>query len=328
MHIGRMAYPFVAALVVLCSALAAGSCDGWILDRPIIAYVGYLDAETDAPFQRFKDALRRGEPELFRRARIEYITGSDTDDASLTRTVRAAAQRRPTVLVAPTGTSAQIAARVAGPTPVVFAGYLNPVRAGIVKSMRVPGGHITGVSQEDWLDGKRLEILHDAFPSIRSVAVLTDRSWAEHYNGPARITADAQRLGIRATVLLAQTQEDVDELMSAPAAALFDAWYVPPTYVAWLSEAQIIRHLQRLEVPGVFGTTRDVASGGHIGYEQDTSFVWPTVARLVARVAAGEDAGSIPVERPRRYLLAVRANAQDRFGLISAQVVRRADLVY
>jgi putative ABC transport system substrate-binding protein len=46
---------------------------------------------------------------------------------------------------------------------------------GLVKSMARPGGNLTGVSIiATELDSKRLEILHEAAPSVRRVGVLYD----------------------------------------------------------------------------------------------------------------------------------------------------------
>jgi putative tryptophan/tyrosine transport system substrate-binding protein len=321
-------------LVLLCIGLAgfAAGCGPLETEtRPkpvVIAYIGYLQPDTDESFGRFSKALKETEPGLFSRARIEYVKGSDSDEQALAAAITQAAQRKPAALVAPTGTSAQIASRVAQSTPIVFASFYDPVKAGFAKSMRTPGGNVTGVSQADWLDGKRLEILQTAFPAARRIAVLGDRNWAAHYDGQARIASEAQRLGLDAKVLLADTLEEVEHIMNAPAAESFDAWYVPPTYVAYIAEQSIIDSLRRLGVPGMFGTVGEVVRGGDMAYVQDTAFVWPAVARLVARVVSGEAAGTIPIESPRRYLLVVRADARDKTGPISARTVRQADLVY
>lgn len=330
MAIDRKSCPSVLLLMGL-AAFAAGCGPREADTRPksvVIAYIGYLEPSTDESFGRFSKALEETEPGLFSRTRIEYVKGSDSNEQALVAAIAQAAQRRPSVMVAPTGTSAQLASRVAPSIPVIFASFYDPVKAGIAKSMRTPGGNVTGVSQADWLDGKRLEILQTAFPAARRIAVLGDRLWAAHYDARARIAAEAQRLGLVAQVLLADTPEEVEQIMEASAAESFDAWYVPPTYVAYLAEESIIASLRRLRVPGMFGTVREVIKGGDIAYVQDTAFVWPAVAKLVARVASGEPAGTIPIESPRRYLLVVRADARDRTGPISARVVRQADLVY
>ncbi|CAN5365552.1 hypothetical protein BH11PSE9_BH11PSE9_33840 [soil metagenome] len=324
----RLASLLVWGLTIVAASAALTTDSSLRTNRQVVTYIGHLTAETDKPYARFLAAFDITQPGLRRVVQFEYVIAPDDDEAGLADKIKAAASHRPAVLVAPTGNTARIARRVAADTPVVFASFLDPVRSGIAGSMRLPGGHVAGVSLADWLDGKRLEILRDAFPHVRTVAVLTDKSWAEHYDGEARIVADARRLGLDATVLYADATADVDRIMSAVESLRFDAWYVLPTYVAYLAESNIAAHLRRMGKPSIFCTTTEVASGGDIGYAQDESFVWSTVAELVARVVAGEDPGTIPVERPRRYVLAVRVSPEARHPPIAPSVVRRADFVY
>ena len=72
------------------------------------------------------------------------------------------------------GTPAARAAKNATATiPIVFAGASDPVGTGIVSSLAQPGGNITGLSlMVPDLDGKRLELLKEAFPKVARVAFL------------------------------------------------------------------------------------------------------------------------------------------------------------
>ena len=71
-----------------------------------------------------------------------------------------------------------LAAKKASTTiPIVFGAAADPVGTGIVSSLARPGGNITGVSAiaQD-LDGKRLELLKEAFPKVARVAFLWESS--------------------------------------------------------------------------------------------------------------------------------------------------------
>ena len=67
-----------------------------------------------------------------------------------------------------------LAAKKSSPTiPIVFTIAGDPVGTGLVSSLAQPGGNITGLSvMAPDLDGKRLEILKEAFPKIVRVAFL------------------------------------------------------------------------------------------------------------------------------------------------------------
>ena len=59
--------------------------------------------------------------------------------------------------------------------PVLFAQSGDPVVLGLVKSLAQPGGNVTGttfLSLE--LAGKKVELLKDIFPKLRTLAVLSN----------------------------------------------------------------------------------------------------------------------------------------------------------
>ena len=72
------------------------------------------------------------------------------------------------------GTPVTTALRRAAPTtPVVFVNVADPVSTGLVSSLALPGGHITGFTNYQFsMGGKWLEILKEISPSITRVAVI------------------------------------------------------------------------------------------------------------------------------------------------------------
>jgi ABC-type uncharacterized transport system substrate-binding protein len=73
---------------------------------------------------------------------------------------------------------AVLAAKKASPTiPIVFGAASDPVGSGFVSSLARPSGNITGLSvMSPELDGKRLELLKEAFPKVSRVAFLWQSS--------------------------------------------------------------------------------------------------------------------------------------------------------
>ena len=70
--------------------------------------------------------------------------------------------------------SAVLAAKNATRTiPIVFAAVQDPVASGLVDSLAMPGGNVTGLSMlAPELGGKRLELLKEVVPRITRVAFL------------------------------------------------------------------------------------------------------------------------------------------------------------
>ena len=107
------------------------------------------------------------------------------------------------------GTEAIRAAKKAASTiPIVMAISSDPLGSGLVESLARPGGNVTGLSiMSPELSGKRAELLKEAFPKIRRLAVL----WYTASNAAFRETqAAAQTLGFKILSLGVRGPEDFD----------------------------------------------------------------------------------------------------------------------
>jgi putative ABC transport system substrate-binding protein len=198
-----------------------------------------------------------------------------------------------------------------------------------VRSLSRPGNHTTGVWLDDDLHAKRLEVLLDAFPRVRAIGVIVDRSWLGSINVQAQLLEPAAVMGLRVQFFIADEPGELATVLTGASAAAMDAWYVPATYIAYRAEAQIIGRMSNLGRPAIHATTHEVQEGGALmAYALDTSYAFDALATLVARIAAGEDAGDIPVQRPRRHTLAIRVHGVATDMRAAPSIVRRADILY
>jgi putative ABC transport system substrate-binding protein len=295
--------------------------------RNLAYYLGAQTAETDPGFERFVQALGTHRVPLPKNFELRYLSGPLNDARALEGLIMGAAANRPLLLIAPTFRMAAVAHRLVPQTPLVFATYPDPLASGLVASVSNRAVPITGLSLFDALDAKRLEILQLGFPSMRKLAVLADGSWIKD-RGKLVAILGKQRFGVPTTIFQADSPADVVALLDAPQSRDYDAWYIPPSFIAQRARDEIIFGLRNLGKPAIHSTSDEVNRGALMAYEQDVSFRHQALADLVARVLAGEDARHIPIERPRRYVLAVRADADAlRMGM-SPAMVRQADLVY
>jgi putative tryptophan/tyrosine transport system substrate-binding protein len=306
-----------------------GRQDAVISAAPVVvAFVGQLEAAADPSWPRFRSALVRAWPAGEVPPTLVYHSGGAGMSDQLVSTLRAAAAQRPAVLVLPTGELAATAKALAVDVPVVFASFSNPLAEGVVASLRTPGRQTTGVWLADTVAVKRLQLLKEAFPHVRTVAVLGDKAWFAAF-GDTTMTEDVQStLGLHLFARVAETPQALDLLMSSPEAADCDAWYIPPSYIAYLAEAKIIAALKRLRLPAMHSSDGEIDQGALAAYSQDERFAYDALADLARRVALGEDAGSIPVQRPYRYTLSVRIEPDAPWARIEPSVVRRADRVH
>jgi ABC-type uncharacterized transport system, periplasmic component len=98
-----------------------------------------------------------------------------------------------------TSGSANLPAKKASATiPIVFAGSADPVGTGFVSSLGRPGGNITGLSNmAPDLDGKRLELLKEAFPKVARVTLLWQPSGSRGNLPLTEMEAAANALGLK-----------------------------------------------------------------------------------------------------------------------------------
>src|SRR5215207_7525105 len=135
--------------------------------------LGFL--RNGSPPQTFVEGLRQGMRELGyvegQNIRIEYGLA-----ASAAELPAAAAElvRLNVDLIIASGTPPTVAAKNATSTiPIVFVASIDPVAAGVVRSLAKPGANITGFAgiHADVM-GKKLELLKELVPGVSRVAVM------------------------------------------------------------------------------------------------------------------------------------------------------------
>ncbi|WP_162250718.1 ABC transporter substrate binding protein [Pelomonas sp. Root1217] len=292
----------------------------------LVIYLGRETVTDDPRFEAFTHSLERLPADLRNRVRLKHVAALP-EMTRLEEAVSEAIQMRPAVIVAPSTATAKAVRDKSAPIPVLFSSFTDPVRSRVVDSMGQRTEPFTGVWMEDDLDGKRLEFLRDAYPQIRTVAVLMDRPWESNCNAMSRLPRVANSLGLDITVLLADDAEEVQRVLDDPQAAKFDAWYLAPSGMATLHAETVLARLRAWGKPVIVGRTQYVVDGAPISYMVDIDFRWPAMVELLTRVLRGEAPGSIPIQRPYRIVLAVRPTPAKGFPPPSAQVVRQADLV-
>jgi putative ABC transport system substrate-binding protein len=74
--------------------------------------------------------------------------------------------------------------------PIVFVGVIDPIGAGLIKSLARPGANITGFAAFEYaVAAKWLELLKEIAPNVKRVAVLRDSTTASGIGQFAAIQA-------------------------------------------------------------------------------------------------------------------------------------------
>ena len=208
--------------------------------------------------------------------------------------------------------------------PIVFTLVGDPVGAGIVSSLAMPGANVTGVSSlQTELVAKRLQVLTTLAPAVRRV-------WLIYYGVDLSATAmvvkareAAQRMKLEVIprgVLDGSEMTRVLREVRAGDAVLAPEGSNPELVIAIIEQSLASRF------PVLFGTALWVGYGGLVSYGPDYSAQGVQAAGLVAKILRGARPQDLPVEGAEKIDLAVNLKTADLFGLaVPRKILLRAD---
>jgi putative tryptophan/tyrosine transport system substrate-binding protein len=213
--------------------------------------------------------------------------------------------------------------------PIVAAVMPDPVGAGLVASLARPGGNTTGLSdQVAELAEKEIEILKEALPHVRRVAIL----WHEGNPG-AQLTFDqtrtaTQRMGLVTQIIGITEAEQLDDAIARAAQQRADALVVVHDILTVTHRARIAEAALQHRLPTICGSSPFVDAGGLIAYAPNLPGLFHRSAVFVDRILRGAKPADIPVEQPTRFELRMNLRTAKALGLtIPPSLLARADQV-
>jgi putative ABC transport system substrate-binding protein len=157
--------------------------------------------------------------------------------------------------------------------PVVFVSVIDPVGAGYVQSLALPGGNISGFSTfEPEIGGKWLELLKEIAPGLSRVAGILDPGFKGFAGVWGAIENMAPRFGLEVKNL--HFQAPTDDLKSAVARFAQEprgGLIVIPTALNAVQRNRIISSAARSGLPAMYAFRFYATDGGLMSYGIDTS---------------------------------------------------------
>ena len=237
------------------------------------------------------------------------------------------ARARVDVLFAPGHDIAQVAKRVAPGLPVVSAGSEDPVLSGLVASLSRPGGNITGVTYMSPEHApKRLEILKDAVPGLRRVAVVWDPGHADTYY--VELEKAARAIGIELRSIVVRSDADLDRLAGALKAGDAQAVFIVPGRLTNFQGRKIAAAALAAGLPAMGAYAAQAQAGCLLAYGADLPELLRRAAAQTDQILRGAKAGDLPVQQASRFLLVVNLKTARALGImLPSSILLRADEV-
>ncbi|HVJ72989.1 MAG TPA: ABC transporter substrate-binding protein [Casimicrobiaceae bacterium] len=321
------------ALVGVASATLLVAAPGVHAQSPgPLRRIGFLSGgyvATRAPREAFVDELAKHGWVAGRNLAIEirYAEGRyDRLPALADELVRANVE----LIAAGPAPAAVVAKRATSTIPIVMLTVGDPVGLGLVASLARPGGNVTGTSFDVSFDvfRKQLELLREAVPGVRRVAVLVNPANPGLKLALDAIRTSASSLGLSAVPVEARGPDDFDAAFAQIAGARFGAVLMVTEAVFNAHVAQLVSLAERHRLPTIYGVRSYVEAGGLLAYGASLENGFRRSAVFVDRILRGAKPADLPVEQPSQYELAVNLKTARALGLtLPPTLLSRADVV-
>ena len=293
--------------------------------------IGFLGAATASVWTRWTAAFVDRLHELGwiegRTVAIEFRWAEGR--ASYFSEIAAEFTRRKVDAIFTAGSGPVVAAKqVTSVIPIVFALAVDPVGAGLVPSLARPGGNVTGLSvQSSDLAGKRLELLRECVPSVRTLAILANVGNPGAVLEMGEATAAARALSFDVLPLQIRRAEDI-----APAIAALngraDALYVGIDPLLNANQDRICGLALDARIPTVFGSRSHLEVGGLMSYGANFPDLFRRAAEIIDKILRGARPADIPVEQASKFDFVINLVTAKALGLeIPPILLARADEV-
>jgi len=210
--------------------------------------------------------------------------------------------------------------------PIVMTGMNDPVGAGVVASLRRPGGNVTGLSlMAAQLSGKRLEILKQVVHGISRLAVLWNNSIPILSTTIREIEDAARTLGLHLIPVPVHQADDLENAFEFAIREYADALIVVAGSLTFAYRSHITQLAAKSSLPTMYELRAFAEIGGLMSYGADSGYNLRRAAYYVDRILKGASPADLPIEQPMHFDFVVNLKTAQTLGLtIPHQVLLQA----
>ena len=317
---------FATVLAILLSTYPATA------QEPAKVYrIGFLMSASVATAPAFVKAFRKGLRDL------GYVEGRDIRiewrwaEGKRKRLPALAADlvRQKVEIIVCTGAGAPAAMKATRTIPIVVAVADDYVARGWAKTLRRPGGNLTGLStQALGLMGKQLQLLKETVPNLSRVAILHPPK----HPGLAGIIRQAMEaaptLGLDIVAIPVKGAADVPAAFRRMKSADVDGIVVLRSGFFLRMRGRTTTLAREAGLPTLFGHRVEVAAGGLMAYGADTKALFYGAASYVDKILKGADPAELPISQATKFDLTVNLKTAKALGVtFPPSILLRADKV-
>ena len=178
------------------------------------------------------------------------------------------------------------------------------------------------------LNGKRLELLKEAFPNILRVGFLTRIGTASGEQRFDEAKTAAKALGLQLQYIGAKGADDLENAFDMAKRAGTQALLAHPSTFVGTNRTRIIDLSIKNRLPVIYGSGEFAEAGALMSYGPDIVDNYRRAGTYVDKILKGAKPADLPVEQPTKFELVINLKTAKQMGvIIPPNVLARADRV-
>ena len=303
--------------------LVGGTAVGWPLtarsQQSVVPLIGLLGSATASNWTPYVRAFHQG---LRDAGYVEGVNVSiearwaNSQYEQLPALVTELIQRKVAVIAAFSTPAARAAKAATTTVPIVFTTNRDPVQVGLVTSLSRPGGNITGSTDLDLeLTSKLVELMHDAVPSAKIIALLVDPTNFNPDTLLESLQAATHMFDLQLQVLNASTERDLDMVFETLRQLRADGLVVVEDVFFTTQSRQLAALAIRHAVPAIFQEREFAVAGGLMSYTGSVPDEYRQAGVYTGRVLKGEKPADLPIVQVTKFELVINLKTAKALGL-------------
>ena len=298
-----------------------------------MALVGFLMKRSGGGMGQRQGAFLQGLRDLgyVEGKNIEIVYRSaDGRPERLPEMVAEMIDRKVDVIVTLGGGPVEEAMKATSTIPIVVAVAGDFIATGLAKSLRRPGGNVTGQStMAHNLMGKQLQLLKEVVPTLSRVAIIRFKGSGSHSAFVRQAKAAAPILNLEIIAIDVGASTDLPGAFRQMKTEGVDGVLVLRSGFLIRMKAPLNALAQKAGLPTMFGHRQEVESGGLMAYGADTVALFYGAAAYVDQILRGANPAEMPVAQATRLLFYVNLKTAKALGItVPPSILLRADKVF
>jgi ABC-type uncharacterized transport system substrate-binding protein len=229
------------------------------------------------------------------------------------------------------GTQTAREARAATDTiPIILAGGLDPVKAGLATNLRRPDRNVTGfTTQVIDLTSKLFEILGDLVPGLTSIAIVNPKGAGAPFRDAEKAAAQSLNVRLKYFEIDGPEAPQIDRIVGQAVANKVQGLVVRGSPFFSTPQRKVIAdRVAAHRIPAIYETREFVELGGLVSYGTDFSELFRLAARYIIKIFKGANIRDLPIDQANTFELVINMKTAKALGIrLPPTLIARADEV-